>query len=91
MIVASPLVDNHYFVLLLVPLAIARPKFSRAWLFPLVLWLCPAMHVAVWQLVLWWATLAATAVWLIRLNESATIQRESPAIPRSSVPDLSLP
>jgi len=91
MIVASPLADNHYFVLLLVPLAVARPNFSRAWLVPLVLWLCPGMHVAVWQLALWWVTLAGTAVWLICQNESPTIQRESPTIPRPTGPNLSLP
>jgi hypothetical protein len=91
MIVASPLADNHYFVLLLVPLAVARPNFSRAWLVPLVLWLCPGMHVAVWQLALWWVTLAGTAVWLICQNESTTIQRESPTIPRPTGPNLSLP
>jgi hypothetical protein len=82
MIVASPLVDNHYFALLLVPLAIARPKFSRAWLAPLVLWLCPAMHFAVWHLALAWVTLAAIVVWLVCLNESPTNRR-------LSVPELS--
>ena len=31
----------HYLVLLLVPLAIARPRFSAIWLVPLLLWLTP--------------------------------------------------
>jgi alpha-1,2-mannosyltransferase len=37
----SPIVWLHYFVLLLVPLAIARPRFSSIWLLPLLLWLTP--------------------------------------------------
>jgi hypothetical protein len=37
----SPIVWLHYFVLLLVPLAIARPRFSAVWLLPLLLWLTP--------------------------------------------------
>jgi hypothetical protein len=78
MIVSSPLVDNHYFALLLVPLAIARPQFSRAWLAPIVLWLCPATHFAVWHLVVAWAMLAAIAIWLIRLPEAPTTQSPGP-------------
>jgi alpha-1,2-mannosyltransferase len=65
MLVSSPLVDNHYFALLIVPIAIARPYLSRAWLPPLVLYLCPATGVAGWQLALPWVTLGAVTLWLI--------------------------
>lgn len=37
----SPIVWQHYLVLLLVPLAIARPRFSAVWLLPVVLWVSP--------------------------------------------------
>ncbi len=37
----SPIVWLHYFVLLLVPLAIASPGLSVAWFLPLALWGCP--------------------------------------------------
>ena len=37
----SPIIWLHYFVLLVVPLAIARPRFSAIWLMPLVLFLTP--------------------------------------------------
>jgi hypothetical protein len=37
----SPIVSLHYLVLLLVPLAVARPRFSALWLLPLLLWLSP--------------------------------------------------
>jgi hypothetical protein len=37
----SPIVWLHYLVLLLVPLAIARPRFSVIWLLPILLWTSP--------------------------------------------------
>jgi len=37
----TPVLWLHFFVLLVVPLAIARPRFSAIWLLPVVLWLCP--------------------------------------------------
>ena len=37
----SPIVWLHYLVLLAIPLAIARPRFSPLWLLPIVLWVCP--------------------------------------------------
>jgi alpha-1,2-mannosyltransferase len=37
----SPVVWMHYLVLLSVPLAICRPRFSSIWLVPIVLWVCP--------------------------------------------------
>jgi hypothetical protein len=40
-LVLSPIVWLHYLVLLLVPLAILRPRFSVLWLLPVVLWLSP--------------------------------------------------
>jgi hypothetical protein len=38
-LVLSPVVWLHYFALLLVPLAIARPKFGPAWGLPFTFWL----------------------------------------------------
>ncbi len=37
----SPVLWLHFFVLLVVPLAISRPRFSAIWLLPVVLWVCP--------------------------------------------------
>ena len=37
----SPIVWLHYLVVLLVPLAIARPRFSPLWLLPILLWVSP--------------------------------------------------
>jgi alpha-1,2-mannosyltransferase len=37
----SPIVWLHYLVVLLVPVAIARPRFSALWLLPILLWTSP--------------------------------------------------
>jgi len=37
----SPIVWLHYLVVLLVPMAIARPRFSALWLLPILLWSSP--------------------------------------------------
>ncbi len=37
----SPIVWTHYFALLIVPIALARPRLSALWLLPLVFWLSP--------------------------------------------------
>ena len=37
----SPIVWLHYLVVLLVPMAIARPRFSLLWLLPVLLWVSP--------------------------------------------------
>lgn len=40
----SPIVWTHYYVLLALPLALTRPRLTRAWLIPLVLWTAPALE-----------------------------------------------
>jgi hypothetical protein len=79
MVVASPRVDNHYFALLIVPLAIARPHLSPAWLVPLAFWLCPATGLAGWQVAVAWATVIALTYCLLRNDAPAF--RESGAVP----------
>ena len=57
----SPIVWQHYLVLLVVPLAIARPRLSIAWFLPLVLWASDLRgdNGALWQTVLVPAVAAA--------------------------------
>lgn len=60
-LVASPLVWIHYFVLVLVPLALARPRFNWLWAIPVAMWLLPsATAVNWWQFALAWVLVAAT-------------------------------
>lgn len=49
MLAATPLLWNHYFALLIVPLAIYRPRVSFEWLAGLLWWLCPGTNVSAWQ------------------------------------------
>jgi hypothetical protein len=51
-LVATPTVWRHYFALLLVPIAIARPRLSPIWILPVVMYLCPVTSPLVWQLCL---------------------------------------
>jgi hypothetical protein len=60
-IVVSPQADAHYYALLLVPLALARPRLSWPWLVPLVLWICPATQAHLWQIVVWWVLVVVLA------------------------------
>jgi alpha-1,2-mannosyltransferase len=41
-LVLSPIVWQHYLMLLIVPLAFARPRLDRYWLLPVAIWLCPS-------------------------------------------------
>ena len=40
-LVLTPILWQHYLVLLVVPLGLARPRFSALWLLPIVLWVVP--------------------------------------------------
>ncbi len=55
-ILCSPIVWLHYFALLLVPLAIARPRMGPLWLVPLAYWLVPFGTPQPWQIVVALAT-----------------------------------
>jgi alpha-1,2-mannosyltransferase len=89
MLVASPLVWIHYFVLLLVPLAIMRPRFSAVWTVPLALWVLPAaMVVAGWQLAVAWLAVGACFFALLRPQSGAVERRTSAAAP-DAIPKLS--
>jgi hypothetical protein len=55
MLVASPLVWDHYFALLLVPMALERPRLGWLWALPVLMWACgAAFHVHAWQEALAW-------------------------------------
>jgi hypothetical protein len=79
MLLASPQVDAHYFALLIVPLAISRPRLDPIWVAPLLLWVCPASEANAVQEVVWWLVAAAViavvgipAAWISRRSTSGT-------------------
>ena len=71
MLVASPLVWTHYFALLLVPLALMRPRLTAVWAAPILIWVCPPKAgVAGWQEALVWIVACACLLGLSRTRES---------------------
>ena len=52
-LIATPILWNHYLVLLLAPIALARPRLAPLWLLPLVLWATPHPESVgvVWRIV----------------------------------------
>jgi Glycosyltransferase family 87 len=65
-LLATPIVWRHYFALLIVPLAIARPRLSAVWLLPLVLHACPVIGPLTWQLLLALASSGTVLAVLLR-------------------------
>lgn len=71
MLVASPLVWVHYFALLLVPLALTRPRLSAVWAAPILMWVCPPRTgVAGWQEAVVWIVACACLLGLQRKRKS---------------------
>jgi hypothetical protein len=44
-LLTTPILWSHYLVLLLVPIALLRPRLSRLWLLPVALWVTPGTDV----------------------------------------------
>jgi alpha-1,2-mannosyltransferase len=64
-LVVTPIVWLHYFLLLLVPIALYRPRLSPLWFAPVILWLTPSTHshAVTWHIAL---ALAVTTVVAVR-------------------------
>jgi alpha-1,2-mannosyltransferase len=58
----SPVLWSHYLVLLLIPLAIRRPRLDGVWLLTAVFWLSPVEPAHGWQIVLVLIATAAIAL-----------------------------
>ncbi len=71
-LVLTPVVWQHYLVVLVVPLAAARPRMSAVWLLPVALWLAPTNgNGAWWQTPLVGATAAVLVVATVRRRPSS--------------------
>jgi alpha-1,2-mannosyltransferase len=65
----SPIVWMHYFVFVLVVVALFKPRFGWVWLLPLLLWISPAVwNGAAWQTGLALAVVAATLAFALRAD-----------------------
>ena len=71
-LLATPILWNHYLVLLVAPIALARPRLAPLWFLPLVLWATPHPESFghVWRIAL---VLSVTGLVAIR-----TMRRSSP-------------
>jgi hypothetical protein len=78
----SPIVWRHFFALLVVPLALSRPRFDAVWLVPLGFWFVPGTYNgAPWQTALALVLGAAT----VALAERDASARTLEALGRSGV------
>jgi alpha-1,2-mannosyltransferase len=78
-LLVTPIVWLHYFLLLLVPIALYRPRLSPLWFAPILLWATPSTHShgATWHIALALAVTALVGIrttaqdrteWLVRLG-----------------------
>jgi hypothetical protein len=67
-LIATPILWNHYLVLLIAPIAVLRPRLAPLWLLPLVLWATPHPESLgiVWRIVLVLAVIAVVAIQTVR-------------------------
>jgi hypothetical protein len=74
-IVASPVLHEHYWVVLFVPLAAARPTAGWRWLLPLGFWISPVEdHMHSWQIV---SVLVLVGLLLLSLRSPETPGRHT--------------
>lgn len=65
-LLATPTVWRHYFALLLVPLAISRPRLSAVWILPMATYVCPVTSPHLWQLCLLLGVMTLLVTVLVR-------------------------
>jgi MFS family permease len=78
-VVATPILWLHYLILLLVPIALTRPRLSRVWFLPVVLWVSPHPESlgVIWRIAVVLATVVVIAV--------VTYVRAQPAYGRNAI------
>ncbi len=89
-LLASPVVHLHYFALLLIPLALVRPRLSLAWALPLAMWVCAPEVPRPWQIA--GALLLGAAMVAVAVRQGSIeprVLRES-GKPREHTPSPSL-
>jgi alpha-1,2-mannosyltransferase len=79
-VVASPIVWLHYFALLLVPIALARPRLGALWLLPLAFWVTPFQETDGHA----WRIVAGLAVFALALALALRHERRRELVPAVS-------
>ena len=75
-LLTTPILWSQYFALLIVPLALARPRLAPVWFLPLVLWACPTSSAATWQIALALLVGAALVAFSLRSPKLTGASRE---------------
>jgi hypothetical protein len=86
-LLATPIVQLHYFALLIVPLALVRPRLGLVWGLPLAMWVSASAVPRPWQIALALAIGAAMVTVVLRrdpldpiaLNESGNARGHTPS------------
>jgi alpha-1,2-mannosyltransferase len=74
-LISSPLLWSHYLALMLVPLALLRPRLHWVWILPVLMWVSPlGMTVHTWQVLFSWAAAGAMFYVLVRHSRLSTGQ-----------------
>jgi len=76
-LLATPIIWLHYFALLLVPLALTRPRLGPLWGLPLLMFGCPPTEPTTWQIALV-LTVSALLVGLMVRAEMAPLRSRPP-------------
>jgi hypothetical protein len=80
----TPIVWLHYFALLLVPVAIARPRLALVWFAPLAMVITPGSgHPSSFDTA--WALAAATVTLALAIRASAESREDAPLRPDPAV------
>jgi alpha-1,2-mannosyltransferase len=75
MLLASPLLWAHYFSLLLIPLALNRPRLNLLWGVGVVMWpMPPRQPVYGWEEILAWGLTAAVFIAALRTPQRAAVR-----------------
>jgi hypothetical protein len=85
-LLATPIIWLHYFALLVVPLALARPRLSAAWLLPLVLFACPPTSPSTRQIVLGLCVCAALLLVALHTSDLCSAKLRGRAIAARDLP-----
>ena len=84
-LIATPILWNHYLVLLLAPIALLRPRLAPLWLLPLVLWATPHPESVgvVWRIVLVLAVIGLVAIQTVRRSSPGFLTKRLAVLDRS--------
>jgi hypothetical protein len=84
-LLATPILWNHYLVLLIAPIALARPRLAPLWLLPLVLWATPHPESlgVIWRIALVLSVIGLVAIQTMRRGSLLSLPERLAGLARS--------